>query len=345
MTDLGWNTTASQHWSEARQIWQIDIENPLRDWCESTNIGCILNWTSPITKLIRGDVKQYVIFYTIESLSTEIIDDIQNLLKAINARALIFTNTKIVKDNLWPNLEVIFLPELYGAFYLQTHDHHHSDERLFCCLMRRADTVRQSWFYELHARGLLDQGFVSYLSINPEWKDPDDHAAGFDHIHQSWNMGDNECYQTAWSELRSKLPYQNFNEDRDLASCHDRCKYSVILSTHNDCDDAHWFNEKEARALQSASIVIPSLHPTTVSFLSDIGLQLTFDQTPYCDWPWWRRRDKVLEILATDSLQIDWHLRIAARENNRKLFKKWNHAICAHELVGKIIEISREKFM
>lgn len=345
MTNLVWQNTISQHWSVACRSWETNIEIPLKNWCGSNNVGCATNWHGPVTRVIgASNKKKYIFFYTIEFLSPEIINDLQKTLHASNACAVIFTNTKVISDHHWANLEIVFMPELYGAFYLESHDHEHRDERLFSCLMRRADTVRQSWFYALHKLGLLDQGFVSYLSINPQWNDPNDHVTGFDHIHHSWNMGDNEHYQRAWTELRSKLPYQNFDED-SLSSCHDRCKYSIVLSTHNDNDNGHWFNEKEARALQSASIVIPSLLPATIRFLTDIGLRLTFDQSSYHDYPWWHRQDKILEILATDGLQIDWHLRISTRDHNRMLFKQWNDAIRSHDLLETMIRIASQKLI
>jgi hypothetical protein len=312
----------------------MDIENPLREWCLSKDIG----YTSNSTKLLGPKHIKHLFFFTWERLVLEDIDTIQISLSSMGARALIFTNTKISVSR-WPNLEVVFLPELYGAFYLGADNLEHRDERLFSCLMRRADTVRQSWFYELHSHELLDKGFVSYLSINPSWNDPEDHVSGFDHIHHQWDMGTLDRYQAAWQYLRGMLPYQNFSEEHDLDSCHDRCKYSIVLSTHNDYQGTYWFNEKEARALQSASIVLPSLHPKVIGFLDEIGLKLIFDQHAYMDLSWWQRQEKVLDLVKNDRLDVDLDVRNQTREHNRALFLEWSQHMSSGKLLQRMIDL------
>jgi len=345
MTAISWHSTSrNPWWQQACRRWDAEINKPLQAWCELNGVCFHSDWSDVSRLPINKKHKKYLLVYTLESLMPEMVDEVQKILSDIDGNALIFTNAKLSKSQ-WTNVDVLFFPDLYGAFHMESATDDHCDERLFSCLMRIADTVRQSWLYELHSLDLLTDGFVSYLSINPSWTDPNDHVSGFDLIHQQWNMGEIERHQAAWQNLRLNLPYQNFSEENDFDSCYDRCKYSIVLSTENEYQGAHWFNEKEAWSLQSASVVIPSLDPRTIGFLQEIGLQLILDQKSYIGLPWWQRQEQVLDIIKNDKIQVDLDLRKQIREHNRGKFLQWSQHMRSGELVSQMIALAKHRFI
>lgn len=201
-----------------------------------------------------------------------------------------------------PYAKVFSRPQLFSLTALSDSPVEPSDEfRLFNCFIHRTEAVRQSWFYFLYLRGLLDKGYVSYLLFQLNTN-----ATGlelFDQIHRD-HLDQVPHFQTAHAHLRQHVPYCNFTNRDNLLSLINSTKYSLVLDTYAPDDDvgSFYISEKVTRALQSPTINLLFLQKGTICRLHESGLAVDRALLDIDDLTWIERQQKLLRILEDDGL-------------------------------------------
>jgi hypothetical protein len=117
----------------------------------------------------------------------------------------------------------------------------------FNCFISRMDPMRQSWFYQLIRRGLLDQGFVSF-------------NMHIDRIPALAGMTQSQAFEKQFQDgmtifapeheiARAIVPYRNFDVELDLNKVILQSKFSIVIETYFDNNDIITYTEKIFRAM------------------------------------------------------------------------------------------------
>lgn len=242
----------------------------------------------------------------------------------------------IVTDNIvsdafpkFQNVAVRSYPEIMGVY-----SRHHvpyefiaQPSRLYNCFMQRCDPIRQSWFYFLWLRQLLDRGYVSYLLYqNPGLAELPDQDL-FDHIHYQQGLDSLEIFRTAHAGLRSHVPYRNFveNQAHDVLTYIQDSKYSIILETYATMDDqlAWCFTEKTLRSIQTPTANLLFVQKHSLPGLMNLGLEIDSINQEFDSLDWQMRQQRILEILVADEVVIDADTKYNQCMHNRSLLSQW----------------------
>jgi len=162
----------------------------------------------------------------------------------------IFLITEQDATNLPQNVVLHKLPqEYYGCYYTeQIPNDQYIIKKDFNCFLNRIDPIRQTWFYLLFNRGLLDRGYVSF-NIAHDRLPHLTHLSKFevfDLFHQDFLSGFDNIKQ----EIRDIVPFKNFVDNDDLFSIALESKISVVVETYFERTDVKTFSEKTFRAIQ-----------------------------------------------------------------------------------------------
>jgi hypothetical protein len=161
----------------------------------------------------------------------------------------IFFITEQNAINLPNNVEYSKLPfEFYGCFYSGQLPLDQRIEKKFNCFLNRIDPIRQTWFYLLFDRDLLDLGHVSFnMDFRPRlYSDSVTVLELFDRYHNDYLTS----FDNRKEEIRSIVPFQNFTDCNDMFSLTLSSKVSIIVETYFERTDAKVLTEKTFRALQ-----------------------------------------------------------------------------------------------
>lgn len=235
----------------------------------------------------------------------------------------------VITDNVISNFEYQKLwPEFWGSFSYAPQYQNNIPTRLFNCFMNRTDPVRQSWFYQLVRRKLVDSGSVSFLLDYREPLEP----IGFDVKNKAalyqWVFEQGcEIFAEEHNSMRSRVPFQNFSGDLDQTICNS--KISLVLETYFDRPDVIAFSEKIFRALRLPRPFLLYCAPGAVAALKSQGFEVYDDivnhgydleinnisrQVKILD-----ELDKFKRIEYTDELLLEFKQRA---ERNRQLLRQ-----------------------
>ena len=117
----------------------------------------------------------------------------------------------------------------------------------FNCFISRMDPMRQSWFYQLIRRGLLDQGLVSY-------------NMDIDRIPALAGMTQSQAFEKQFQDgmtifapeheiARAIVPYRNFDTESAIEKIILQSKFSIVIETFFDHNDMITYTEKIFRAM------------------------------------------------------------------------------------------------
>jgi len=279
------------------------VESTLRQRCLQAGIGFVEKWTMPTSKqkyllqMFTKDSVYPVTYY--KNLNQHLLKNDQQL--------LICTDSIVEYENL-SNIKFLCHRSLLGV------KHFHVDpvcynslsksrpSKLFNCFMHRIDSGRQSWFYFLYHHNLLDRGYVSFslyqLDEYSELKD----IELYDYIHNNFQLDKFPHFQEAYQQMRSKVPFKNFEENFNLDDKIIDSKYSLVLDTYALHDDwnSWYFSEKIARALMLPTCQLMFSQKGTLKKLSDLGIEIQKYNLDIDHLPWPERQQRLLEILCHD---------------------------------------------
>ena len=226
-------------------------------------------------------------------------------------------------------LIVEFDPEVYGIYYMPNHRWHRNTDRDFNCLMSRLNPVRQSWFYMLYVKGLLDRGYVS-LNIHTRINDQSDPYYNFDKFHQETLNG----YDQYYHEIRQLVPFKNFEETGNVCDTILLSKFSIVIETYFNRPDTRLFTEKTFRALQTPRPWLLFHATNTVEQLRDWGFYVYDDMIDHSydkfdtAQKFVQRQDAILaqleelnKIKITSSMFDHWEKQTI---KNREILSKWH---------------------
>jgi len=213
-------------------------------------------------------------------------------------------------------------------------------KRLYNCFIHRCESVRQSWFYFLWLEGLLEKGYVSYLLFQLESYSKLKGVDLFDFIHYNNGLDNLEKFRKAHRELRSKVPYTNFQESFDLTHYINDSKYSVVLETYANNDDrSQWcFTEKILRSLQFPTISLIFSQKHSMKILEDLGFAIDDINKNWDGCDWIDRQRQILEVLKTDSVEYNPVLKKEQAYHNQDLLSSWKKEYHLDDFFDPLIE-------
>lgn len=181
----------------------------------------------------------------------------------------------VVTDNVIPNFEYQSLyPEYWGSFSYNPQYKNNIPTRLFNCFINRTDPIRQSWFYQLVRRNLIDQGSVSFLldyQMLPDGISKHDK----DGLYQ-WVFDQGcEIFAKEHEQMRTQVPFQNFSGDLDQVMCDSRV--GLVIETYFDRPDVIAFSEKIFRALQLPRPFLLYCCPGAINAIRSCGFNVYDD--------------------------------------------------------------------
>lgn len=239
-----------------------------------------------------------------------------------------FNDSELANINFFSKPKLLGVTAVYQGISFDTH----APTRLFNCFIQRVDSVRQSWFYFLHNKKLLDKGYVSFLLRQYESYFPDGRPLSelelFDYIHHQYQLNRLPHFQDAYTALRPNIPYRNFQESHNLVDVILDSKYSLVLETVATEDDkGRWsLTEKLLRALQLPTINLFFAQKGTGGHLKKLGFEIEDMMLHIDNKKWIDRQRLLLDILEHDKMAFIPVTKEKAA-HNKNLLEKWKDEI------------------
>ena len=318
-----------------------DLMHRVSHWCRKNNI-CFITDPDQV-ELCNGENK-IVQMWLVDLLPPMEYWRLKNKqLQQLGVTMFVFTDNFIkledfefVKFHSDPTLHAI------GGSYQDTLTVNHNPTKLYNCFIQRVESIRQSWFYFLHLKGLLEKGYVSFLLYQLTEYSVLTGVELFDYIHRNHHLEQLPHFHKAYMELRSQVPYKNFPEIMDLTAYIQDSKYSLVLETYatNPATDRWLITEKAIRAICFPSIPLLFMQTQAIEKLQSIGFQI--DHHDSIDIaPWQQRQQQLLEILEQDSIDFDASASYNRSMHNRdvcaKLQQRYHHATYFDEFFTQVL--------
>jgi len=161
------------------------------------------------------------------------------------------------------------------------------------CFIKRSCPVRQSWFYLLIRKNILNNGNVSFWSENPIYENSS--LELFELFYKG-----SEIFEPEHNYILNNLsiPYSNFDVTIEEATLDS--KVSVVIET--SFNDLGWIllTEKTFRALQLPRPLLLFSNPNSIAYLRQLGFNVYDDVVDhsYDSCPdWLERQSKILQQL------------------------------------------------
>lgn len=179
----------------------------------------------------------------IDSVSLDTVKE----LSASHDKIFLITEQNVI--NLPNNVVLSKLPyEFYGCYYAEQIPQDQTVEKDFNCFLNRIDPIRQTWFYLLFDRNLLNSGYVSFnLDVRTGLQPAE--VTGLD-LFDSHHRNFLSSFDPIKEQIKKVVPFKNFVEHNDLFSVTLSSKISVIVETYFERPDTKPLSEKTFRALQ-----------------------------------------------------------------------------------------------
>lgn len=296
-----------------------------------------------INKLNSIETKSPII---VSALIYDLIPDQDSLcnldlqLYHLGKKLVLFTDNIVGKSYFFENIKIFSIPQILGitANYDTIDISTFSKTKLFNCFIQRTDSVRQSWFYFLQQKNLLNRGYVSFLL-----KQLTDYSelTGKDlfiWIHENYELGNLPHFQNAYQNLIDKVPYRNFVEQENLIPLILDSKYSLNLETYANTDQDCWcFTEKSLRSLQLPTVDLMFLQTNGCAILKELGFEF-LDHSEFDSLPWQQRQQRILNILENDLIDYNKDLLAEQAQHNQDLLLRWKKQVMSDNFFDKYFE-------
>ena len=316
--------------------------NRVSIWCKKNNINFTLN---PDTVSLSHNSNKIVQMWLCDILQPmDYWHEKNKQLQRLGVTMFVLTDNFINLEDL-EFVKFYSDPTLHAVcgVYQNTPNINQHPTKLYNCFMQRVESVRQTWFYFLHHKGLLEKGYVSFLLYQLASYSSLTGVELFDHIHHNYHLDQLPHFQQAYSELRSQVPYRNFPETLDLAPLIQDSKYSLVLETYttDPATDRWLITEKAIRAMCFPSIPLLFLQTHAIEKLKSIGFQVdNHDSIDTAPWP--QRQQQLLEILEQDSINFDATVAYNRSMHNQdvcaKLQQQYQQATYFDEFFTQVLE-------
>lgn len=192
--------------------------------------------------------------------------------KLVDAVDVAGLDQSVVTDNIVQRPHVALYPEFWGSYSYHSDYVSTAPSRLFNCFINRVCTTRQSWFYQLVRRNLLNSGWVSYLL---DYRSMPPGINNKQELNEYIFKQCNQIFKTEHQLMRDRVPFCNFQGDLDQVIV-DSC-ISLVIETYFDWPDTIAFSEKTFRALQLPRPLILYTMPGSVEVLRKFGFDVWDD--------------------------------------------------------------------
>jgi len=344
--------TADFGWQELRK----QFENKVKQWCNKNNIGFFgtykpsdENLLSNMQPLLESKHTKLVKLRIFELIRESSLDLMQIDVKLGNSGKHLYYLTDNIVDTTQTvkleNITVISSPELFGIIDCPEIKKPTKPSKLFNCFVQRTESVRQSWFYFLKHHDLLDKGFVSFLLYQYKSYSDKTGLELFDWIHTHYELNNVPHFEQAYQDLRSQVPYQNFDEKGNLYEYVNDSKYSLVLETYaiNDGHIGYCYTEKIHRALQTPTVNLLFSQQHSLSALAQLGFKIDNFMLQIDKLPWIERQQKLLDVLVKDLVAFDPDLLYNNALHNQDLIQNYKQEFLKGQFLDKIFTTINNK--
>lgn len=245
------------------------------------------------------------------------------------------------------NVVVHQLPHtIYGVYLIPEMQKKIKIEKDFNCFINRLDPIRQSWFYLLWKRKMIDRGFVSFNMHQRQglWYPSESPKKTFEHFHKTTLSSFDQIYD----EIKHQVPFKNFTETDNLCDVILATKFSIVIETYFERTDCKVFSEKTWRAIQMPRPFLLFAATGCLQKLRDMGFDV-FDD--YVDHGYdshdttYNCIDRQEGILSQAQRLMDMEITLEILEDwgeksryNRNILEKWsqNYQTDVSETLKKI---------
>lgn len=305
---------------------RVPLYNRVRDFCHANSVGYLRN-VDPAT---WNDIKQqrniFVLFgdrigtFAEWSAVNDFCRSSGRTIHVICDTVLDLTGIDFDCVKFYPCREVLGTMMIEGARSASG-----TPSRLYNCFIQRVESVRQSWFYFLHDRGLLDRGYVSFLLNQQPDYSPYTGVELYDWIHQHYELYSVPAFDRAYHAMRDRVPFRNFEETGNITSLVLDSKYSLMLDTFATDDDLNqWhYTEKAMIALQTPQIPLMFISRNGHRKLVELGFKIPMPFEHFDHLSWQERQIALLDILTNDSVNINPSTLTEINDYNHGLLRDW----------------------
>lgn len=174
-----------------------------------------------------------------------------------------------VTDNVLTQNHISLIPEFWGSFSYNPTYINRAPDKLFNCFIRRVCIFRQSWFYQLVRRNLLDVGNVSYLL---DYREKVPGIENKQQLNEYIFQQGNHIFEIEHVAMKNSVPYRNFDTDLDQAIVDS--KIGVVIETYFHDNTVIAFSEKVFRNLQLPRPFMLFSSPGAIGILRKYGFKL-----------------------------------------------------------------------
>jgi hypothetical protein len=248
-------------------------------------------------------------------------------------KTVIVTNAVVNCDpEFWPYIHTT-APSYYGCMAaVYNVDPATPVTRAFNCFNNRFDIFRQSWFYQLIRRDLLDLGYVSFNCEVAPNRMPNRNFQGlsaqqcFEYAFENYN----QIFAHEHEQIKSLVPYKSFEDSGDLTPLILASKFSIVLETWFHDNRILTFSEKTMRCLQLPRPWMLFSTQYAVQHLRHLGFDVMDDLV---DHSYDSESDPVqrqIKMLDIAQQMVHWDISIVvnrcqqASQHNQNLLQSWH---------------------
>ena len=256
-------------------------------------------------------------------------------------RRLYMVSDSLGTDPNLPGIKFYLDPVWQGIYHV--HDYRplreNPRQQRFSCFVQRIDAVRQTWLYELHARGLLDHGWVSFLYKQLASDGNQSGLELYHRIHESLKNKNNRLYDRCYQELQHHIPFVNIEHVEEIEPYIETAKYGVSIDTYatNDLSLFRHATAQSMRLLQYPCLPLLFVQQYTVREIRKLGLVVPDYHNVIDDAPTWQaRQDAILDILVQNSVDEDAEQCLQWASHNRALFRGWRTTLEETDYIDQV---------
>jgi hypothetical protein len=192
---------------------------------------------------------------------------------------VVLTNSNIQAGTVDSRYYEQFKPSLYGMYAGDTHYQNHIPILDYNCFINRMDVNRQSWFYQLIKRNILNRGYVSFnmdvsrhVGLNQYSSDSTPFEVFEDQFIKHCTMFKNEH-----AIAKNIVPYRNFDINQNLNDIIMKSKFSIVLETYFHDNRVTTVSEKIFRCLKLPRPWVLFGVAHAVKYLRELGFDVLDD--------------------------------------------------------------------
>lgn len=293
-------------------------------------------------------VNEQAFVCVIDALNDNTIRDLEYRHEKLNNQKFqykkLYLFTEQPNANITGNVELHALPkEFYGIYYVDDIPVSDTISKDYNCFLNRIDPIRQTWFYLLYNRNLLDCGAVSF---NMDTRIPSPlQRRVWDQLNGGKNLSADEQFEknhadylssfdSIKDQIKSIIPYKSFVDMNNQFLVVLSTKFSIVIEPYFERTECQVLSEKTFRVLQLPRPWLLFAATGTVKKLRDFGFDVyddivdhsydNFDTAHLCV----ERQESIL-TQASQLINMEMSPSLLNRlqqgaTHNRQILKDWN---------------------